>query len=110
MRLVRELTGARGKHIKVRIGQPIPASQIAGLDKEALGTYLRYRCYALEAQCLPDFWDKPLASNREPIIPPVEPELVRSLMAGLEDKAVFEAGDYKAYLIEAGNAPPFLRN
>lgn len=109
MRLVRELTGARGKHIKVRIGQPIPASQIAGLDKEALGTYLRNRCYALEAQCLPDFGDKPSASNLEPIIPPVEPELVRSLMAGMEDKAVFEAGDYKAYLIEAGDAPDVMR-
>ena len=109
LRLVREMTGSNGKHVKVRIGQPIPASQIASFDTETLGKYLRNRCYALEAQCLPDFENKPVSEKAEEIVQPVDPDTIRARMAGLDHRAIFEAGEYRAYLIEAADAPEVMR-
>ena len=109
LRLVREMTGAKGKHVKVRIGQPIPANQIAQYDVDTLGKYLRNRCYALEAQCLPDFTEKRDQGEMAEIIPPVDPNLIRSQMAGLEHRILFETDDYKAYLIDAADAPDMMR-
>lgn len=109
LRLVREMTGAKGKHIKVRIGQAIPAAQIEAFDAQALGKYLRSRCYALEAQCLPDFTGKREQGDMEEIIAPVDPELVRSQMAALDHHILFETGDYRAYLLDAADAPDAMR-
>lgn len=109
LRLVREMTGAKGKHIKVRIGQAIPAAQIGAFDAQALGKYLRSRCYALEAQCLPDFSGKREQGNMEEIIAPVDPELVRSQMAALDHRILFETGDFRAYLLDASDAPDAMR-
>ena len=109
LRLVREMTGAKGKHIKVRIGQAIPAAQIRAFDAQALGKYLRSRCYALEAQCLPDFSGKREQGNMEAIIAPVDPELVRSQMAALDHRILFETGDFRAYLLDAADAPDAMR-
>lgn len=109
LRLVREMTGAKGKHIKVRIGQAIPAAQIEAFDAQALGKYLRSRCYALEAQCLPDFTGKREQGDMEEIIAPVDPELVRSQMAALDHRILFETGDYRAYLLDAADAPDAMR-
>ncbi len=109
LRLVREMTGAKGKNVKVRIGQAIPAAQIGAFDAQALGKYLRSRCYALEAQCLPDFSGKREQGNMEDIIAPVDPELVRSQMAALDDHILFETGDFRAYLLDAADAPDAMR-
>ena len=109
LRLVREMTGAKGKHVKVRIGQPIPASQIAAFEVDALGKYLRNRCYALEAQCLPDYDNHRVSEENQEIIPPVDPETIRAQMAGLERRILFETGDYRAYLIDASDAPDVMR-
>ena len=109
LRLVREMTGAKGKHIKVRIGQAIPAAQIRAFDAQALGKYLRSRCYALEAQCLPDFSGKREQGNMEAIIASVDPELVRSQMAALDHRILFETGDFRAYLLDAADAPDAMR-
>ena len=109
LRLVREMTGAKGKHIKVRIGQAIPAAQIGAFDAQALGKYLRSRCYALEAQCLPDFSGKREQGNMEAIIAPVDTELVRSQMAALDHRILFETGDFRAYLLDASDAPDAMR-
>jgi hypothetical protein len=43
------------------------------------------------------------------IAPPVDPELVRAQMNKLEDKILFEAGDYRAYLIDSSDAPLAMR-
>jgi len=109
LRLVREMTGAKGKYIKVRIGQPITAAQIAGLDTKTLGEYLRSRCYALEAQCLPATSEKQDKGKVEDLIQPVDPDLVRSQMAALDHRVIFETGDYRAYLINASEAPDAMR-
>ena len=109
LRLVREFTNKNGTTVKVRIGKPIPAEQIAGMETEALGKYLRSRCYALEAQCRAPF--KESASKVfEDLAAPVDPELVRKGMESLDaDKVLFEVGDYRVYLIEAKDAPDVMR-
>ena len=109
LRLIRELLASKGSHIKIRIGQPIPADRIANFSVSELGKYLRNRCYALEAQCQPDFEHHQTSSNEQEIIPAVDPELIRSQMASLSDSIIFESGDYRAYLITADQAPDAMR-
>ena len=109
LRLVREMVNKQGTTVHVRIGQPIPASQIAAFDAPTLGKYLRNRCYALEAQCLADFSEKREPDEVEEIIPPVDPDLIRTQMAALDQRILFETGDYRAYLINASEAPDAMR-
>ena len=108
IRLVHELTNKRGMTVKVRIGKAIPASEVAAMDIPVLKEYLRNRCYALESQCIPSPEAK-LSQKMSPIAPPIDPELVRSQMQRLKDKEIFQSGDYKAYLIDATDAPDAMR-
>ena len=120
IRLVHELTNKRGMTVKVRIGKAIPAAEIAALSIPTLKEYLRNRTYALEAQVLQQ-GGRPTVGERsrttaqgpekaqEPIADPVDPKLIRSQMEGLKDKEIFQSGDYKAYLIEASDAPDAMR-
>ena len=109
LRLIRELLASTGKHIKIRIGQPIPADKIASMSVQDLGKYLRNRCYALEAQCQPDFERQQTSANDQEIIPAVDPELIRREMAAINESIIFESGDYRAYLITAAQAPNAMR-
>lgn len=110
LRLVREmLRGYPDGVLQVRIGQPITAEQMAGMDTATLGRYLRSRCYALEAQCLEV--EKPAsAAKMAPVDPPVDPELVRSQIAAVQDKLLFQTGDYQAYLLKESDAPAVLKD
>ncbi len=114
VRLVHELTNKRGMTVKVRIGKAIPAAEIAALSVPTLKEYLRNRTYALEAQVLQS-GDRPFGSAQgpekaqEPIADPVDPQIVRSQMERLKDKEIFQSGDYKAYLIDASDAPDAMR-
>ncbi|MBR5660228.1 MAG: lysophospholipid acyltransferase family protein [Bacteroidales bacterium] len=108
LRLVRELTCKNGTLVKVRIGKAISASEIAGMDIQTLGNYLRNRTYALEAQCVPEQKESE-GIKMTPLIEPVDQDLVRSQMSGLEDKCLFQAGDYKGYLIDASDAPDAMK-
>lgn len=114
VRLVHELTNKRGMTVKVRIGKAIPAAEIAALSVPTLKEYLRNRTYALEAQVLQS-GDRSFGSAQgpekaqEPIADPVDPQIVRSQMERLKDKEIFQSGDYKAYLIDASDAPDAMR-
>ena len=120
IRLVHELTNKRGMTVKVRIGKAIPAAEIAALSIPTLKEYLRNRTYALEAQVLQQ-GGRPTVGERsrttaqepekaqEPIADSVDPKLIRSQMECLKDKEIFQSGDYKAYLIEASDAPDAMR-
>jgi hypothetical protein len=94
----------RGTVVKVRIGQPVPASEIAGFDVPSLGRYLRNRCYALEAQCLPEKTVR-RQIDYAPLADPVPPERIREEIDSLEDRILFEVGDYRAYLLTPAEAP-----
>lgn len=121
IRLVHELTNKRGMTVKVRIGKAIPASEIAALSIPTLKEYLRNRTYALEAQVLQQ-GGRPFGSAQgpgnkaqgpetaqEPIADPVDPKIILAQMESLGDKEVFQSGDYKAYLIDASDAPDAMR-
>ena len=108
IRLIHEMFNKPGTTVQVRIGQPIPAAEIAKFDKLQLGQYLRSRVYALEAQCLP----LPNLEQRTwptPVAPPVDPELIRGEIAALADKKIHEDGDYRLYLIHAADAPHLMK-
>ena len=108
LRLARELTNKQGTVIKVRIGQPIQASEIAGMHFDDVGRYLRSRCYALESECYPPVKEKSSMPVSE-LAPPMDPDLVRSQMKGLEHKQLFHTGDYEAYLLDASDAPAVMK-
>ena len=107
-RLVHEMWNKKGVHVKVRIGAPIMPADIEWMDIPTLGKYLRNRTYALEAQCREPMEQVEHVWKTE-VAPAVEPELIRSEMASLEDHILFETGEFRAYLIEAHEAPNAMK-
>ena len=109
IRLSHEMFNKKGQHVKVRIGQPISAQEIASYDDiTALGQYLRNRTYALEAQCQEE---KPASEIVWPseVAAPIPEERVRAQIASIKDKMVIESGDYQVYLIKADDAPEVMQ-
>ena len=108
VRLIHEVFNKRGRVVQVRIGQPLTAEEIARFDVPTLGRYLRNRCYALEAQCLPPV-EHAVRAVPAPLAEPVPADRIREEMDGLDDRMLFEIGDYRAYLLQAGDAPETMR-
>lgn len=108
VRLIHEVFNKRGRVVQVRIGQPLTADEIAGFDVPTLGRYLRNRCYALEAQCLPPV-EHAVQAVPAPLAEPVPADRIREEMDGLDDRMLFEIGDYRAYLLQAADAPETMR-
>ncbi len=108
VRLIHEVFNKRGRVVQVRIGQPLTAEEIARFDVPTLGRYLRNRCYALEAQCLPPV-EHAVQAVPAPLAEPVPADRIREEMDGLDERMLFEIGDYRAYLLQAGDAPETMR-
>lgn len=108
-RLVKEMLNKRGTLVKVRIGAPIPAAEIAGMDLELLGKYLRNRCYALEEQCREESQAQAVHNYANPVADPVPAEKIHQEIEGLKDKILFESGDYRAYLLKKTDAPYLMK-
>ena len=107
-RLIHEVFNKPGKVIQVRIGQPIPAAEIAGMEVPELGKFLRSRTYALEGQ----LQEPPKPSEQvvlTPVAEPVPADDVRAEMAKLDQYILFDNGDYRAYLLPAPEAPVVMR-
>ena len=107
-RLIHEVFNKPGTVIRVRIGQPIPAAEIASMDVPSLGRYLRNRTYALEGQ-LQEPPKPSIQAAPAPLAEPVPADEVRAEMEKLQDHILFENGDYRAYLIPAPEAPAVMR-
>ena len=107
-RLIHEVFNKRGTVIQVRIGQPIPAADIAALDVPALGKFLRNRTYALEGQ-LQEPPKPSLQATPAPLAEPVPADEIRAEMDKLGQHILFENGDYRAYLLPAAEAPTVMR-
>ena len=106
-RLIHEVFNRPGTVVRVRIGQLIPASQIAGFDVPELGKFLRNRTYALQGQL-----QEPAPNTRTemaPIAAPVPVDEVRGEIAKLDHRMLFEQGDYRAYLLHSQEAPAVMR-
>ena len=108
-RLIHEVFNKPGKVVQVRIGQPISAEEMAAMDVPTLGRYLRNRCYALEAQCLPPPVKTMQPSELAPLAEALPIDRIRTELDALGDKMLFETGDYRAYLLQAADAPETMR-
>ena len=107
-RLIHELFNKRGTHVKVRIGQPITPQDIAKFeDTEAFGLFLRNVTYALEASCI-ETPKRADVMHQEPVMDPVNPELVKNELAAIEKDKLFEVGDYRCYLASPQEIPNTL--
>lgn len=106
--LVRELFNKKGYHVEVRIGQPIPAAEIATYDVPSLGRYLRNRCYALESE-IQTACKTPTQIYSTPVADPVSQEALCAEMEALQDKILFETGGYRCYRVMAHEAPLALK-
>ncbi len=110
VRLVHELFNKKGTLVKVRIGMPITPEETADMDLKTYGEYLRSCTYALEATCLPPEEKKEcVESEKKPIAPQEDVELIRSEIASLEKYKLFENGDYACYMTPAADAPHLMR-
>ena len=107
VRLIHELFNKKGTFVKVRIGQPILPAEMADMDVDTLGQYLRSRTYALEVKCLPE--KKVEQVPMVPIAPQEDPALVREEIARIHDRILFESGDYRCFLTPAGDIPHTMR-
>ncbi len=109
-RLIHEMLNKRGTTIKVRIGRAISPSEAASYDIDSLGRYLRSRTYALQAQCLPE---APLGSVehewKTEVAPFLPDDVIRAEIAKLDDKILFESGDYRVYLFKSADAPKVMQ-
>ncbi len=108
IRLVHELFNKKGALVKVRIGQPIPAAELAEMDPVSISKYIRNRTYALEAQCV----EEPVTENQsslQPLAAPVDPALVREEMERISDRVVFTSGDYRCYLVPSAEIPHTMK-
>lgn len=105
VRLIHELFNKEGTVVQVRIGQPISPAEIARMDVESLGRYLRSRTYALEASCRKETHAKETDPSCVPIAPQEDPRLVREEMARIGDRVLFESGDYRCYLTPSTDIP-----
>ena len=107
-RLIHEVFNRPGTVVQVRIGQPIPASEMASMDIPALGRFLRSRTYALEGQ-LQTSTPPSSQTAAVPVADPVPVDEVRAEIAKLDHLMLFEHGDYRAYLIPSAEAPVVMR-
>ena len=108
VRLVHEMLNKKGQNIKVRIGQPINPEEIASMDIETLGKYLRNRCYALQGQCAEAAQAAP-QQQFKPVAPHIAAGLVAKDIESVEDRLLLSSGDYKVYLITAQEAPNVMQ-
>lgn len=104
-RLIHELPNKRGRVVSVRIGRPISPEEIAAFPQtDALGRYLRNRCYALESQC-GTAASIPSLEVHEDVAPAGNPALVAAELDGLRSNMLFESGDWRGYLLRAEQMP-----
>lgn len=109
IRLVHEMFNKPGQTVKVRIGAPIPAAEIAKMEIPVLGRYLRNRVYALEYQCAEPVKAASSALRQEPLVEAVPRERICAELDALKDRILFRAGDYCAYMIRSQEAPDTMR-
>ena len=108
VRLIHEVFNKRGTNVKVRIGQPITPAEMAKFSStEELGCYLRNLTYALEVNCIEE---KKRADNlqMEPIIDPVDPALLKADLEKIQDRTLFECGDYRCYFTQPDDIPNLM--
>ena len=111
--LPNEMLRMRGRHVRMRIGKPISAKEVAAFTSaEQLGRYLRAKTYALGSgvQVRREQF-KPLLFPRRPkeIVQAAEPALLERELAGIQDLKLNSQAEFDLYLAGADRIPGMLR-
>lgn len=114
LRLPAELMNKKGKTLRVRIGKPIPAAELASFENtEQLGRYLRAKTYALGSRLeVRKEYFSPLKfpQKAKAIIAAVEQSLLEADIDALEPKhLLFKQKEFVCYLAPAPRIPNLLR-
>lgn len=110
VRLPHELSNKRNKEIKLEIGMPIPASEIADFASiHELGRYLWNRTYSLEANIEEGESFHRVYMKEEPLLPPVKKESLSAEIVTIADKKLFDVGNYECYLADYDSIPFIMR-
>lgn len=118
VRLPHELSNKKNKTISLRLGIPVPASEIEEYSSvQDLGKYLWNRTYALEA----NMEDENILNNSDstsaaasddvytvPVGKPVEKEVLKKEVENIASDFLFEIGNYACYLSDYNNIPNLM--
>lgn len=94
--------------LQVRVGQAIPTAEIETYTSKRLGPYLKARVYALEALCITYEGPKP-PEGAQPIAEQEDIALVMEELAAIEDRILFEIGDYQCFYTPSTDIPHTMR-
>jgi putative hemolysin len=113
LQLPHEMLRMRGKHVRMRIGKPIAAKDVAAFGSvEQLGRYLRAKTYALGSgvQVKREQF-RPLRFPRRPkqVVDPLEHGALMREVAGLSDLKLSAQGEFDLYLAPSDRIPLLLR-
>ena len=112
MLLLREFLYHRGKVIRLRTANPVTPAQLADHpDDDEATSFLRLRCELLSTRGAQERSSaaRP-AAPQSPIIPPVNPALLRAELQSLPvEDLLLESGDFKVYRFLGKDLPHTLR-
>ncbi|MCC6576602.1 MAG: lysophospholipid acyltransferase family protein [Flavobacteriales bacterium] len=108
-----EMLRMRGKTVRMRIGKPIPAKEVAAFTSaEQLGRYLRAKTYALGSglQVRREQF-KPLLFPQRPkeIVEAIDTHVLERELAGIQDLKLNTQAEFDLYLAGAHRIPNMLR-
>jgi putative hemolysin len=111
--LPKEMMRMRGRSVRMRIGKPIPAKDIAAFTSaDHLASFLRAKTYALGSglQVKRELF-APLRFPQRPkeIVPPIDPSLLVSEVEGLSEFKLNSQGEFDLYLAPSHRMPYMLR-
>lgn len=114
LRLPAELMNKKGRTLRIRIGKPIAASEIASFDNsEQLARFLRAKTYAIGSSLdikREYFKDIVPAKKPVPIAEPIPYEILKGEIDLLPERcALFEQQNFVCYLASANQAPNILK-
>jgi putative hemolysin len=113
LRMPRELHNKQGYVLRLRIGKPIRARELAGFDSDdQLSRYLRAKTYALGSalEVKREYFRRFKRPKRaRDIAPPQSPELLAAEVAALEDVRLFSHGEFEVYAAPAARIPHLLK-
>ncbi|HAC16592.1 MAG TPA: glycerol acyltransferase [Bacteroidetes bacterium] len=111
----RELINKRGSAIEIRVGNVIPWSRLKKIQSEKeLTEYLRHRTYMLEnrpaSEHKPGIVEKIVNCGLEPLIDPVDPELLYNDVEQLpESQLLLSSGEMEVYHAAYKQIPNIMR-
>ncbi len=113
LQLPHEMLRMRGRSVRMRIGKPIAAKDIAAFGSvEQLGRYLRAKTYALSSGVhVKREQFRPLRFPRKPkrVVDPVEAGAIQRELATLDDLKLSSQAEFDLYLAPSERIPLLLR-